>query len=663
MNKLKLFSLSDVKIRDSFWNKYTRLVTEEIIPYQWDTLNDRVPDAEPSHCITNFKVAAGLENGTFEGAVFQDTDVAKWLEAVAYSLSYEPNETLERTADEVIDLIGKAQQPDGYINTYFTILAPERRWSNLREGHELYTAGHLLEAAVAYYKVTGKDKFLNIMRRFADLICDVFQSEKYVHAVPGHQEIEIGLIKLSEVTCEKKYMDMAKAFIDRRGTEPNYLISEHENPLWESIFKDSAPFLPEYSQCHKPVREQTAAEGHSVRATYMYCAMADLAAAYDDKELLAACEALWCNIVEKRMYLTGGIGSSGAYERFTTDYDLPNDCNYSESCASIGLALFSRRMAQITRDGKYIDTMERALYNTVLAGIAMDGKSFFYVNPLEVWPDNCLDHTSMSHVKPIRQKWFGVACCPPNIARTLASLGEYIYFHDDADIWINMFVSGTAVLTTNSGKLTVTQKTGFPFEGSAHIQISSETDTPYHLSVHVPAYASDYRIKINGNYAEQTKETSVCKPSFFIQNGYAVISGLTGDTELEITFEMPAHFTYANPNVRADEGRVAVEKGPLVYCLEETDNNTNLAGIFINTAAPLEEHFDSELLKGTCCITAKGKRLSSKNWDARTLYNTEAPVFENTTLKFIPYCYWGNRTTGEMSVWVKYDIANNAEKR
>lgn len=428
MHKLELLPLKEVQVEDLFWSKYTHLVTKQILPYQWEILNDRVPEAEPSHCIANFKVAAGLKDGTFQGAVFQDTDVAKWLEAVAYSLSYEPNDKLEETADEVIELIGKAQQPDGYINTYFTILAPKHRWANLREGHELYTAGHLIEAAVAYYKVTGKDRFLTIMKKFADLICEVFKEETYLRAVPGHQEIEIGLIKLSETTGDNKYMDMAKAFIDRRGMQPNYLVSEHENPLWIDIFKDTKPFLPEYSQCHIPVREQTIAEGHSVRATYMYCAMADLAATFNDKELFAACERIWNNIVEKRMYITGGIGSSGAYERFTTDYDLPNDCNYSESCASIGLALFGRRMAQITKDGTYIDVVERALYNTVLAGISMDGKRFFYVNPLEVWPDNCLDHTSMEHVKPVRQKWFGVACCPPNIARTLASLGEYIYF-------------------------------------------------------------------------------------------------------------------------------------------------------------------------------------------------------------------------------------------
>lgn len=643
MEKLELSPLKNTQLNDPFWNKYTHLVTSQIIPYQWETLNDRVSDAEPSHCISNFKVAAGLKEGTFEGAVFQDTDVAKWLEAVAYSLSYQPDRELEETADEVIDLIGRAQQPDGYINTYFTILAPKHRWKNLREGHELYTAGHLLEAAVAYYKVTGKDKFLGIMRKFADLICDVFHTEEYERAVPGHQEIEIGMIKLAEVTGEQKYMDMAKDFIDRRGTEPGYLVSEHKNPLWIDIFKDRNAFLPKYSQCHKPVREQDTAEGHSVRATYMYSAMADLAAAYDDRELLEACERLWHNIVERRMYITGGIGSSGAYERFTTDYDLPNDSNYCESCASIGLALFGRRMAQITRNGKYIDTMERALYNTVLAGIAMDGKSFFYVNPLEVWPDNCLDHTSMEHVKPVRQKWFGVACCPPNIARTLASLGEYVYFQKDGDLWVNMFISGKTALTSETGTLTITQSTRFPFEGKVNLYVSSGRSCDSIIALHVPAYALNYKIEIGGKEASSE-----------LKDGYAYLKGSFKDTDIQITFDIPAHFTYAHPSVRADAGKVAVEKGPLVYCLEEKDNGNKLANLYIDTAAPLQEEYDSALLGGTCTISAKGKRISSMKENRQGLYSQDPPSFEETLLKFVPYCYWNNRGAGEMSVWVKY---------
>lgn len=378
---------------------------EAIIPYQWDAMNDRIPDAEPSHCLENFAVAAGRKKGEFYGAVFQDTDIAKWLEAVGFSLAAEKNPELEKTADEVIDLIAEAQQEDGYLDTYFIIKEPDKRWKNLREGHELYTAGHMMEAATAYYQGTGKKKFLGVVEKLADLLCDTFGSEDgKIHGYPGHQEVEIGLIKLFQVTGKRKYLDLAQYFIDARGTGENYFLQEISRGDSGNIFPELSDYRPEYSQSDKPVREQKAAEGHAVRAVYMYSAMADLAYEYQDEELMAACKRLWNNIVQRQMYITGGIGASGILERFTVDYDLPNDCNYAESCASIGLAMFGIRMANITKDASYIDTVERALYNTVLAGIALDGKSFFYVNPLEVWPDNCMERTSKEHVKPTDRK-------------------------------------------------------------------------------------------------------------------------------------------------------------------------------------------------------------------------------------------------------------------
>ncbi len=560
--KLDLLPLKALKVNDFFWNKYTRLVTKEIIPYQWKALNDEVADAEPSYCIDNFKVAAGLKEGTFHGWVFQDTDLAKWLEAVAYSLSYEPNEALEKLADDAIELVGKAQQENGYINTHFTILHPGKQYCNLKEGHELYTTGHFIEAAIAYYEVTGKDKFLNIMKKNADLICDVFHTEKYKNAVPGHEEIELALMKLATITGDDKYADMAKDFIDRRGTEPNYLFNESKSDDFIDVWHDPNPYINEYGQNHLPVRKQKTAEGHAVRATYLYCAMADIAQKYQDESLFEACENLYNNIVNKRMYITGGIGSSGVMERFTTDYDLPNDTNYSESCASIGLALFCRRMAQITGDSKYIDTMELALMNTVLAGIAMDGKSFFYVNPLEVWPDNCMPATDKNHVKAVRQKWFGCACCPPNIARTLSSLGEYLFMQNDDGLFINMFAGGEYKTTALGGYKRLNIETKFPFEGKITISISdiadksSEDDAPSDKKIYVriPEYAQNYKIKING-----------CDINYKTKNGYAVLSkndiaSAWKGTSIEITFEMPAHFVYANPKVRADAGKVAIKK-------------------------------------------------------------------------------------------------------
>ncbi len=640
--KLHTIELNNIRVKDEFWDKYVSLVTKEIIPYQWKALHDQVEDAEPSHCITNFEVAAGLKEGTFEGFVFQDTDLAKWLEAAAYSLSYEKNEELEKMADGAIELIGRAQEENGYLDTYFTILEPGKQFCNLKEGHELYTAGHMIEAAVAYYKVTGKDAYLNIMRKTADLICEVFHTEKYKNAVPGHEEIELALVKLYEVTGEKKYLNMAKDFVERRGTEPNYLVEESSQEWYVDVWHDPGMYQPAYGQAHLPVREQTTAEGHAVRAVYLYCAMADLAFAYQDKSLFDACERLYQNIVEKRMYITGGIGSSGILERFTTDYDLPNASNYAESCASIGLALFCRRMAQITRDAKYIETMERALMNTVLAGIAMDGKSFFYVNPLEVWPDACMEKTSMEHVKPVRQKWFGCACCPPNIARTLASLGEYICFTGEDSLWINL-LAGADIQTSLGGKnVTFHMESKMPWEGAVKIRVSAEEGAEGNLCIRLPEYAVNPVFTIDGKNVVPR-----------VEKGYALFHETWQNQVISLTFAIKAHFVYANPNVRADAGKAAVVKGPLVYCLEEADNGKNLSGIFLDTTAGLKENYRKDLLKGAAEITARGKRVVKKDWDRESLYRLTPVELEETEVKFVPYCHWGNRKTGEMAVWVK----------
>lgn len=641
MRKLETINLNDIRIDDGFFNKYTSLVTKEIIPYQWAVLNDREPTAEPSHCIENFRIAAGEREGEFYGFVFQDTDLAKWLEAVAYSLSYEKNETLEQTADGAIDLIARAQRPDGYLDTYFIIKEPEGKFTNLREGHELYTAGHFMEAAVAYYEVTGKDRLLKIMEKNADLICETFHKKAYQNAVPGHQEIEIGLIKLYHATGKRKYLDMAKEFIDRRGTEPNYLVHEHEKENWTDVFHNPDPFFPAYSQCDEPVRTQKTARGHAVRAVYMYAAMADLAYEYHDEELLRSCETLYRNIVEKQMYVTGGIGSSGIYERFTTDYDLPNDRNYSESCASIGLAFFCRRMAQITHDASYIETMETALYNTVLAGVAMDGKSFFYVNPLSVVPAFCMDHTSVAHVKSVRQKWFGCACCPPNIARTLASLGEYVCFTGEDALYLNLHV-GCEIKAQFDGKpVTVTVETGMPFQGRTKITVDNPDASTGSIFLRIPSYAKDPKVLCNAKILDAP-----------LQKGYIRIPVSKKKETVELTFGMDAHFVYADPEVRADAGKVAVKKGPLVYAAEETDNGKNLNAISIDTAVAPREIFEKELLGGTTVVTLKGEKLLRGD-PSDGLYRIVRPEREETVVRMIPYCYWGNRETGEMQVWMR----------
>jgi len=640
--RLHSLDLKQISIRDAFWSKHVDLVRNTIIPYQWEAMNDRIEDAESSHCLENFRIAAGRTKGEFYGAVFQDTDVAKWLEAVGFSLACYPDEQLEKTADEVIDLIAEAQCEDGYINTYFTIKAPDKRWSDLCEGHELYTAGHLMEAAVAYYQGTGKRKFLDCMCRFADLIADTFGTEEgKLHGYPGHEEVEIGLIKLYGVTGVRKYLDLAKYFVDARGAGENYFMKELSRPDYKMIFPEFADYTPEYSQSHRPVREQTTAEGHAVRAVYLYCAMADLAGAYDDEGLKTACERLWNNIVEKRMYITGGIGSSGILERFTTDYDLPNEYNYSESCASIGLALFGLRMNRITGKSSYMDVAERALYNTMLAGVALDGKSFFYVNPLEVWPPACMDGTSKKHVKSVRQKWFGVACCPPNIARTLASLGQYIYAADEENgrLYVNLFVSNEAEAGLKGHVVKVQTETKFPWENRLKIKLTDVPEDGMELMLRIPDYAKNYTVLCDGKTAGIRQES-----------GYQKVD-VTKDCELLVSFEAPAHYVYANPQVRADAGKTAIVRGPLVYCMEECDNGANLPAVSADTEADLTEE-KSDLFGGCIVVKGSGKRICEDSWQGG-LYGDVKPQYEDTHFTAVPYAYWNNRGEGEMLVWMR----------
>ena len=632
-------SLRKVNVTDRFWNLYVELVPSKMIPYQWRVLNDVEAGAEKSGCIRNFRIAARDEEGEFHGFVFQDTDLAKWLEAVAYSLSLCENPNLEEKADGAIELIGRAQRSDGYLNTYFTIQEPGKEFTNLREGHELYTAGHMMEAACAYYENTGKDHFLKICIRLAVLICEKFHEERYINAVPGHQEIELGLIRLYRVTGERRYLDMAKEFIDRRGTEPNYLVHEHERSDWTDVFFNRDAYFPEYGQCDRPVREQKAAEGHAVRAMYMYSAMADLAWEYHDETLLNTCRILYRDITERQMYLTGGIGASGMYERFTTAYDLPNDRNYAESCASIGLAMFCSRMAQITHEEKYAATMETALYNTIAAATALNGERFFYVNPLEVWPDNCRPYTSMAHVKPVRQKWFGCACCPPNLARTYASIGSYIFHTDDERVWINLHAGAEIEAEIGGHKIKVLMKTEMPYEGLTTITVDNPEAAEGAIMLRVPGYAENAEIAFEGG--------KVIRPAV---GAFAEIPLTQGQQSFTLRFDMPAHFVYANPKVRADAGKVAVRKGPLVYASEQIDNGENLASFELDTSIPLRETAAAGLPEGCRCIIAGGTRMIDSGDDAG-LYSLKRPETEPADLLLIPYCFWGNREPGEMMVW------------
>ncbi len=634
---LSAIPLKDLKIDDSFWNERLRLVTEEMIPYQLDSLCDRVPGAPPSRCVRNLRIAAGLEEGRFEGFVFQDTDLAKWLEAVAYSLSFKPDRELERTADEMIDLVIKAQRENGYLNSYFSTLYPGRQFCNLKEGHELYTAGHFIEAAVAYYNVTGKDRFLKAMCRFADLICQVFHTPEYEDAVPGHEEIELALMRLYEATGRERYRRMAYDFVNRRGTT-DYLSRESSLPRFIDVWHDRNPYIPEYGQAQAPVREQKTVEGHAVRALYLLSAMADLAGSYRDRGLLDACERLYENVTQRRMYITGGVGSSGTLERFTADFDLPNDSAYAESCASAALAMFCKRMARVTGEARYMDTAELALYNTVLAGTAMDGKSFFYVNPLEVVPGFHKPATDKAHVEPRRRKWFGCACCPPNIARTIASLGEYVLFRGEDELRLNLFIGGIYRTRLGDTDVVVNVRSVFPQEGVVNVRIWARGPMKGRFLIRVPEYAESTSFTVNDEPA---------KPEYC--RGYAALE-LSGEkVEIDFSFEMRPKLVYADPRVTADAGKAAVKRGPLVYCLEEADNGPGLSALAIDPEEPLTEEFELSLLSGCVRVEALGTR---DTWEAG-LYSTRPPDKRPCRLRFVPYCFWGNRRPGEMTVWVR----------
>lgn len=648
MNKMKNYAslqLKDVKINDTFWSNYIRLVQDVVIPYQWEALNDRVTDAEPSHSIRNFKIAAGLEEGEFYGYVFQDTDLAKWLEAVAYRLATHPDAALESLADEAIGLVEKAQQEDGYLNTYFTVKEPGKKWTNLRECHELYTAGHMIEAAVAYYQSTGKRKLLDVMIRFADYIDTVFGPEPdKLKGYDGHQEIELALAKLYHVTGDEKYLKLSKYFIDERGKEPYYFDIESEKRGHTVHFHGHPTQARDYNQTHLPVRMQNTAEGHAVRAVYMCTGMADVAMETGDKELFETCRTLWNNIVSKRMYVTGGIGSVAYGEAFTFDYDLPNDTMYTETCASVGLIFFAHRMLKAEAKSQYADVMESSLYNTVLAGMSYDGKRFFYVNPLEVLPEASEKNKNREHVKPVRQKWFSCACCPPNVARLLMSLGQYIYTVGENTIYTHLYIGGESTIDMEGTPVKLAQETNYPWDGKIKLKVSVPQSKKFKIALRIPGWCKEYAIEKNGRKLEVGS---------VINNGYVMLDGVWDDADLiELNLSMPIEQIQSNPKVRANAGRLALQRGPLVYCLEEIDNGSNLSAISMSLDAKLTAEYDGNLLDGAVTIKGNAYRTDDSEWDGQ-LYRTARENEKPVKFKAVPYCMWGNRTPGEMLVWFR----------
>ncbi|MDO2433754.1 glycoside hydrolase family 127 protein [Enterobacter bugandensis] len=639
--------LHQLKINDPFLGQYQRLVRDVVIPYQWDALNDRVAEAEPSHAIANFRIAAGLEQGEFYGMVFQDSDVAKWLEAVAWSLCQKPDAALEKTADEVIELVAAAQCEDGYLNTYFTVKAPEERWTNLAECHELYCAGHMIEAGVAYFQGTGKRRLLDVVCRLADHIDSMFgPGETQLHGYPGHPEIELALMRLYDVTQEPRYLNLVKYFIEERGAQPHFYDSEYEKrgktsywntygPAW--MVKDKA-----YSQAHLPLAEQQTAIGHAVRFVYLMAGMAHLARLSNDEGKRQDCLRLWSNMAQRQLYITGGIGSQSSGEAFSSDYDLPNDTVYAESCASIGLMMFARRMLEMEADGHYADVMERALYNTVLGGMALDGKHFFYVNPLEVHPKTLAFNHIYDHVKPVRQRWFGCACCPPNIARVLTSLGHYIYTVRPDALLINLYVGNDVAIPVGDNTLQLRISGNYPWQEQVKIEITSSVPVTHTLALRLPDWCAEPAVSLNGEAI--TGEAS---------RGYLYLSRRwqEGDT-LTLTLPMPVRRVYGNPQVRQQAGKVALQRGPLVYCLEEADNGANLHNLSLPRDSEFRVYEGKGIFAHKMLIQTEGIGCHMKETDALWQYDRSPVQRQPRTLTFIPWFSWANRGEGEMRIWV-----------
>ena len=571
--------------------------------------------------------------------IFGDSDPAKWIEAASYSLATHPDPALAALVDSFADKIIHAQQPDGYLNTHFIVTQPEMRWRNLRDWHELYCAGHLIEAAVAHYQATGQRKLLDALCRYADHIDSTFGRELGKQpGYCGHPEIELALVKLYQATHNPRYLRLATYFIDERGQQPYYFDIEArargEDPAqyWAKTY--------EYCQAHVPIREQTKVVGHAVRAMYLLSAVADLAHENDDPTLLETGEQLWNNLVTRRMYLTGGIGAARNIEGFTQDYDLPDETAYAETCATIGLMLWNHRLLQFSGEGKYADIIERALYNGFLSGVSLDGARFFYENPL----------ASAGHHH--RESWFTCPCCPPNMARTLASVGKYFYSTGANDIWIHLYAQGTAKMQVNGHEVSLRQVTNYPWEGEVRFEIGVSSPQPFTLHLRVPAWCEQWRVVVNGEPVKQAGNGELSTG-----NGYIHLTREwnLGDV-VEYRMEMPIQVIWAHPAVRDLQGRVALERGPIVYCLEGVDHvRIHLDQIAIDphhVPNEFQVEQDENLLGGIRLLRGKGMIVDESGWE-NVLYRNQGPSFKSIDIKAIPYYAWENREPGEMRVWLR----------
>lgn len=618
---------------------YQKLVREVVIPYQYDVLSDKIEGVEKSHVMANFinagKVVAGeeAEPESFYGMVFQDSDAAKWIEAAAYSLVNCPDPELAAQIDELVELIAGAQDEDGYLNTYFTCKDKEKRWMNLLEGHELYCSGHMMEAAAALYEATGKKKLLEVMEKNLEHIYRRFIVDK-AEGCPGHPEIEMALLRMYQTTGNEHALELAEHFINVRGTQPDFFKKEAQKRTWQVWGAD--PDDLEYLQAHKPVREQSEAVGHAVRAVYLYTAMAELAAKRGEKELGDACRRLWRNIVDEKMYITGGIGSTVQGEAFTVGYDLPNDTIYAETCASVGLIFFASKMLEMEADSEYADVMERAFYNTVLGGMQLDGKRFFYVNPLEVVPGIAGKAVTHKHVLPERPGWYACACCPPNVARLISSIGKYAYGEKEETVFCHLFAAGEMKFENG---LLVCCKTEYPYDFTVAYQIQKGEGT---LAIRIPEYSKEaYRIL--KNQTDITKESEE-----YLKNGYVYLP-VKAEDEIVLQLSDAPYLVYPSVKIPDLSGMAAVCRGPLVYCFEGKDNDGDVLSLYLDARAKIEcrETQEDGFFGGSSLHMAAYRREAVTG-----LYSKKTPIMQPCQAKAVPYYAWGNRGIGEMRVWL-----------
>ena len=600
---MKSIDCKNIKINGGFWKIKQDMVNEITLKSVYDRF-------EETHRFDALD-CTWKEGDPDMPHVFWDSDIAKWIESVGYNANFYDNDELISLVDDAVDRLVKNSDENGYYNSHFLVTG--QRFTD-RSEHELYCAGHLMEAAVAYYTATGKDKLLDAMCKYADYIERVFVKEQSAEfTTPGHPEIELALVKLYEATGEKRYLELSKIFIDNHGA----------NSKDKELYKGCNLL---YNQDDSPIRERSTADGHCVRALYLLAGAADIARLYDDKELFEAAERCFDNVVNKRMYITGATGSTCHGESFTIDYDLPNRDAYAETCASISLAFFANRMTKLNADSKYADAVERVMYNGAISGISMDGKGFFYENPLEIDVDFNEVHpcTDGGRRYPItqRKEVFDCSCCPPNITRFIAGIGEYMYSYTDDTLFINQYIDSV----TDFENATVTQKTAYPADGRVIITLENNKKTS--VALRIPAWCKDF--SINKEYR--------------IEKGYAYINVAEND-EIKIDFSMPVKFISANKRVHTNSGRVAVMRGPVVYCLEGVDNGKDLSGLRVDIKA-VPQITEGQFLVPD--IIAKGFREPENDG----LYFEATDECVEATLKFIPYYAYANRGETDMLVWV-----------